>query len=556
MQWSLVKTGATLFDLLHAYGLGILLAHASGHPIVLRDTGPTSTLISDITQSPSGPLTLLNDVLSLPTPQEIVAATLTDASLPLANLDGLLTILFTTSGGRVLSVSDLKRLARHDESIIQRVLDKVQHALARWKTISSKEPFCGAQSWLARVLQDYHADTPTLPIPANAHNARDLSVVMMLDPSFSYSTRRPRSDGLVSHNTQITLDGTRFAPVLAAIGAARFLRAHRVSAGLINCLVPKATSIMLTHSTAFPLLPHTDLEASQALLVQWLASARHMHHDIHAQWTGLSYQTIQTQGMKASIPRTHGSLDLTWLTALSSRHREPLLSFWHQQLALPPEQHTYPIEALLLALSSRSLTHWADHLLDLARSLHAKPDTIRSYHVEEIKEVLTYMHTSHPCLLKQALEQKTGTLRFGHALRLLGDFNAAALRDLVDDLDTVTTLDQLLHALALTAQHCQIATAKTTFMIVPTDDDLAALLMDVEHSSPHTIARFLIVLSALRYPRLSEEQLAIGQLTRLVSLLLATRHTQSAQASLASTDTIPEPVPTPVDPTVTSLQPE
>lgn len=158
------------------------------------------------------------------------------------------------------------------------------------------------------------------------------------------------------------------------------------------------------------------------------------------------------------------------------------------------------------------------------------------------------MHTSHPSLLKKALEQKMGTLRFGHALRLLGDFNAAALRELVEDLDTVTTLDQLLHSLALTAQHCQIATAKTKFMVVPTDDDLAALLMDVEQSSPHTIARFLIVLSALRYPRISEEELAIGRLTRLVSLLLTIRH--DAQASLASAET----VHTPVDPIVTSTQ--
>jgi hypothetical protein len=122
----------------------------------------------------------------------------------------------------------------------------------------------------------------------------------------------------------------------------------------------------------------------------------------------------------------------------------------------------------------------------------------------------------------------------------------------MDDLDTVTTLDQLLHSLALTAQHCQIATAKTTFMIVPTDDDLAALLMDVEQSSPHTIARFLMVLSALRYPRLSEEELAIGRLTRLVSLLLTTQYFHSAQTSLTSA----EPVPEPIDPTITSTQPE
>jgi hypothetical protein len=311
MQWSLIKTGAEHFDLLHAYGLGILLAHASGQPIEVRNSGATATLISNETVPPSGPLTLLDEVLLVPTHQAIATARLTETSLPLANLDGLLTLLFSTPGGRVLSVADLLTKARHDTECIAHALGKVQHALAHWKTISANEAFFGAASWLERVLQDYQPDAPTIPIPTAAHSTRDLSLVMMLDPSFSYSNHRPRSDGLMSHNTQITLHGTRFAIVLAAIGAARFLRAHRVRGGLVNCLVPKAASVLLTHHASFPLLPPTDLDASQALLVQWLATARHRRQGVSAQWTGLSYQIIQTQGMKASISRTHGSLDLT-----------------------------------------------------------------------------------------------------------------------------------------------------------------------------------------------------------------------------------------------------
>jgi hypothetical protein len=57
-------------------------------------------------------------------------------------------------------------------------------------------------------------------------------------------------------------------------------------------------------------------------------------------------------------------------------------------------------------------------------------------------------------------------------------------------------------------------------MVVPDDGDLGALLSDVEQSSPQTIARFLIVLSALRYPRLTEEGQDVGRLTRIISLLL------------------------------------
>jgi hypothetical protein len=217
MQWCLVKTGALLFDLLHAYGLGILLAHASGQPIEIHDTGSTSTLISDVSEPPSGPLTLLDEILSLPTPQDLATVNPTAPSLPVANLDGLLTVLFTTPGERILSVTDLLKKASHDEACVSRALNKVQRALARWKTISAKEPFCGAENWLERVLQDYQPDTPAIPIPADANRRRDLSLVMMLDPSFSYSTHQPRSDGLVSHNTQITLHGTRFAVVLQEI---------------------------------------------------------------------------------------------------------------------------------------------------------------------------------------------------------------------------------------------------------------------------------------------------------------------------------------------------
>lgn len=166
MQWSVIKTGAEHFDLLHAYGLGILLAHASGQPIEVRDTSATVTLISDETVPPVGSLTLLDEVLLLPTHEAIATARLSDTSLPLTNLDGLLTLLFSTPGGRVLSVADLLTKARHDTECIAHALGKVQHALAHWKTISANEAFFGAASWLERVLQDYQPrPSPFLPRP-------------------------------------------------------------------------------------------------------------------------------------------------------------------------------------------------------------------------------------------------------------------------------------------------------------------------------------------------------------------------------------------------------
>lgn len=532
MKWCVVKTGAELFDLLHTYGLGILLTYGCEGPIEVRDTGCTYTLTSHISVSPSGPLALIDEILCLPTPQELESARLLEAGLPVANLDGLLTVLFTTPGVRVLSVADLLRKARRDNAVTERALMKVRGALARWKKIVSKEPFVEAGSWLERVLRDYDSATPAIPVPADTDRGRDLSLVMMLDPSFSYSTHRPISDGFVSHKTQIAIRGTGFAILLATIGAARFLRAHRVGGDLVNCYVPQAERIVLTRNSSLPLLVEANLEGSQAALVQWLSYANHMIHTVHAQWIGLAYQTIQTQGMQQSIPRGQGCLHLTWLAEFANGPREQLISFWRIQLELEPSRRECEIDTLVDALLTRSQSSWIAHLLEVARRVHTKPDTTRPYRLEEVKEVITHMQASIPSLLKKALEQKTGTLRFGHALRLLGDINAAALRDLVEDLETVTTLDHLLHVLALTAQECQVAAAKTKFMVVPDDSDLVCLLMDVEQSSPATIARFLVLLSALRYPRLDESELNAGRLIRVIFLLitaLATRDTESAE---------------------------
>ena len=44
MQWRVVKLGIEQFDVLHAYGLAILLATACGVPVDLQDTPYCSIL--------------------------------------------------------------------------------------------------------------------------------------------------------------------------------------------------------------------------------------------------------------------------------------------------------------------------------------------------------------------------------------------------------------------------------------------------------------------------------------------------------------------------------
>jgi hypothetical protein len=57
--------------------------------------------------------------------------------------------------------------------------------------------------------------------------------------------------------------------------------------------------------------------------------------------------------------------------------------------------------------------------------------------------------------------------------------------------------------------------------VVPSEEDLKYLLEDVEQVGAQTIARFLITLSALRYPRLDETGLDAHRLARVNLLLLA-----------------------------------
>ena len=115
------------------------------------------------------------------------------------------------------------------------------------------------------------------------------------------------------------------------------------------------------------------------------------------------------------------------------------------------------------------------------------------------------MITSNNFPLRSVLERDVGTLRFGHALRLLGRVHNDALRDIVDNLDRVQTRDQLIRTLALATQECVVASAKSEFIIVPSDDDLKYLLDDIEQYSASTLAGILIILSALRYPRIHTE---------------------------------------------------
>ena len=56
--------------------------------------------------------------------------------------------------------------------------------------------------------------------------------------SASYASRHPSSDGSMAHKNNMTITGTRFATILAYIGAMRFLRAQPAVGNLITYTTP------------------------------------------------------------------------------------------------------------------------------------------------------------------------------------------------------------------------------------------------------------------------------------------------------------------------------
>lgn len=500
MEWTVTKVGAEMFDALHAYGLGIALTHASNAPVELKDAGPGYELVSSSTDTwPKDSEAILGEILTLPTTTQLQAGknNLADAPVSLTALDGWLAALFTVPGVRLVSVFDLFDKQKLRPAVVEAALAKVKTAVSTRKRFVERT---SGQSvgWLMAALQDYDSLCPQLPYPDRKRSG-DLGILMTLDPSFSYSTCRARSDGLIMDKTNMTIRGTRYATLFAFIGASRFLRAQRVANNLVNFYVPLIDSATLDPETTLPILHTTRLASERAMIYCWLAAS--VAHGSAMRLRGLAYQVLQTQGASQSISISRGCLDYAWLTTLAKRAETQILKQW--KFMVGQERLPFEIDYLLDALMQRSSKAWINHLRELSLYLHTHPQAdIRAYHLKEVKEVTKMMIASENSPLRSILERDKGTLRFGHALRLLGRIHQDTLRDIIDHLDTVRTSDQLIRVLAIAVQECAVAGAKSEFIIVPDDEDLKYLLDDLEQHSAPTLAGLLIILSALRYPRL------------------------------------------------------
>jgi hypothetical protein len=503
MEWRVAKTGAEMFDALHAYGLGILVACAGQSPVELKDEVLSYKLQTVGDRLDHATKDLLDGALTLPSATNFQEDSKNDTKndMAVANLDGLLAALFTTPGVRVVSTTDLRYKQRVHPTVTEAALKKVNSAMKRWERYVQKVSR-DSQSWLHNALQDYDAFNPVTPIVGRQRKG-DLAILMTLDPSFSYSTRSSNSDGVITDRTNTTLRETRYAALIAFVGAARFLRAQRVRGSLVNFYVPLPSLLELHPDTALPLLSTMDHPPNQALALQWLIY-QSTAQSLNTKWVGLAYQVMQTQGAQQSISCDRGCLDSRWLAQIKRDTGNAVMGFWRWMLGNPIGQAPFEIDNLIDSLTRRRMDSWIAHLVEASTHLHnGSWEDPRPYSLREIKEVTFAMANSIGSPLSSVLEQERGTLRFGHALRLLGQQNPAPLRDIIDALDSACTSDQLVRILAQAAQECAVASAKTEFIVIPSDDDLRQLLDDVDQYGARTIAGLLIILSALRYPRRS-----------------------------------------------------
>lgn len=331
----MVKIGTAQFDILHAYGLGILLATACGEPVELREMAHHYTLSCTALRLPHMSChELLEKVFPLPGEEDVQACTPSARvqRLPVTVLDGLLAALFTTPGQRVHSVFDLLGKQRLDATALQRGLHKVAKSISRWKTLAGRVAPGKEVEWFTDVLNDYDRANPASPILAVGKWERDINVLMMIDPSFAFSLRSARSDGRMTRKTQVTLLGTRYGALLANVGAARFLRAQRLSGALVNCYVPLVSKLTIMADTSLPLLFPVDESPAQAALLRWLSLSNEVSQP-HVIWSGLAYQTLHTQGQQQSLSLESGVLDNGWLVSLMASSQ--LEQCWQQRIESP-----------------------------------------------------------------------------------------------------------------------------------------------------------------------------------------------------------------------------
>lgn len=512
MHWRVIKMGSDLFDILHTYGLGIVVASATQQPVTVQEEGCSYRLSSLCNALPQIGPDLLDELLLMPSTEEVLHVlqeqhTRSETPLGVENLDGLLAALFTRPYlERNCSIYAMLDRHRLDPSALERTIAGVRDVCTKWKDVTNQE--CSDESeWLSEMLRDYDAFRPGQPLPGGKRGT-DITVAMTLDPSLGYASRQPYSDGRICRKANLTMLRPRFATLLTFVGAMRFLRAQPIAGDFIIFSTPAPSSLSLHAESARPLLRpryHDGLE--QALLLQALEQVTD-HSQDEKQWKALSYQVLLSRGKQQAISLSRGVLDLVRFEHLKHRLGEHLLRHWKALLTVSQEESPYELDHLTEALTTARMQGWEAHLFDVVEAELARKTLedrnrqekrLRLYSILEVQEVSALMESSYPTPLSSVLERKAGTMRFGHALRQLRKQAPSSVHEILEDLEYLQTCDSLMNILTRTMQTCEVVDANSPFIIIPTDEDLKLLLDDVEHYGVSIVAALLRLLSTLRY---------------------------------------------------------
>lgn len=496
MHWIVIKTGADMFDALHACGLALLIANGSDAETRITNCGTHYLVYCPSVTIAHTASDLLDRVLAVPEQIQLEAKA-NQKDVPFSNLDGLLAALFTVPGIRAVSIADTLLKMKANELAGEKARIKVRGVIKVWHQFIERNNKQSAD-WLLDVLEDYRPDAPKIPVITLKKNGL-LSLTMPLDPAFSLSSNRWVSDGKVFDRCNVSIDRCRYGVLLAYIGAARFLRAQRVSGSFVNFYVPIPGEVTVTESSSMPCLYTMESPPHQAYLYHWLKLGLEGN-----QWKALAYQTLQIQGAQQSISVGRGTIPFDWLHSLQNACGTGIIQFW-LSLLRPVSQNQLEIADLLDVLARNSLSAWLNHLLYLAVSTQNSRFPTRCYTYHEVSVMTKIMNRDHPPKLATLLTQEYGTLRFGRALRLLGRQRPTDLKDTLYDLQAVQTVDQLMLVLANALQLCEMAKARSDFILIPDELDLEELLGHVNQFGVRTVAASLIILSALRYPKTDDQ---------------------------------------------------
>jgi hypothetical protein len=192
------------------------------------------------------------------------------------------------------------------------------------------------------------------------------------DPSLGYASRQPYSDGRISRKVNLTMRCPRFATLLAFLGAMRFLRAQPIAGDFIIFSTPAPSSLSLHAESARPLLRpryHDGLE--QALMLQALELVTD-HSQDDKQWKALSYQVLLSRGKQQAISLSRGVLDLVRFEHLKHRLGEHLLRYWKVLLSMSQGDSPSDLHNLIEALTTARMQDWEAHLFDVAEAEFAQ----------------------------------------------------------------------------------------------------------------------------------------------------------------------------------------